>query len=174
MKYLVLIFIAVITLSACSSLETDATYPKNMKDRRIQRMGNLSGDTGGLILFGKGKDEGGSASAGAGIGINSYLWRATLDVLSFMPLASADPFGGVIITDWYQDPNVPEERFKMNILILDQKLRSNALKVSVFKQIYIGNGRWQDSKAAPSVGRELEDKILTRARELRTADIPKQ
>lgn len=149
-----------------SDLDSKAEYPVNKEMRRRQRLGKLSGD-GGLITFGKGEEEEGAGGT-AGIGINSYLWRATLDVLSFMPLASADPFGGVIITDWYQDPNSPEERFKMNILILDQKLRSNALKVTVFKQIYIGDSRWQDAKVEPSVSREIEDKILTRARELRT------
>ncbi len=53
---------------------------------------------GGLSLFGGDEDQ--PQTGGSQIGVNSYLWRATLDTISFMPLASADPFGGVIITDW--------------------------------------------------------------------------
>lgn len=160
---------SVLLLSSCSglsSLDSKAEYPLNQEDRRRERLGKLTGE-GGLVLFDKkGSEE--TAGSSAGIGINSYLWRATLDVLSFMPLASADPFGGVILTDWYQDPATPNERFKINVFILDQKLRSNALKITVFKQLSINNGRWKDAKVDPSVAREIEDKILTRARELRT------
>src|SRR5579862_8835017 len=68
------------------------------------------------------------------LGVNSYLWRATLDTLSFMPLVSADPFGGVIITDWYEDPKTPGERFKVNALILDKSLRADGVRITVFKQ----------------------------------------
>ena len=80
------------------------------------------------------------------IGVNSYLWRATLDTLSFMPLASADPFGGVIITDWYEDPKAPGERFKVNALILDRSLRADGVKLTVFKQKQVKNA-WQIGRA---------------------------
>jgi hypothetical protein len=170
-KVLVILFFVLPGLSGCSlfsDVESKAQYPVNQEMRRRQRLGKITGDEG-LIVFGKTADER-NVSGTSGIGINSYLWRATLDVLSFMPLASADPFGGVIVTDWHQDPDAPKERFKMNVLILDQKLRSNALKVTVFKQNYVGNRSWQDAKVSPTVAREIEDKVLTRARELRTQD----
>ncbi len=116
-------------------------------------------------IFGGGNTE--DSAGAAGIGVNSFLWRATLDTISFMPLASADPHGGVIITEWYEDPATPGERFKLNILILGTELRADGVRVSVFKQAKSDNDTWQDASVTNNVGRELEDKILTRARELR-------
>ncbi|MCG8360632.1 MAG: DUF3576 domain-containing protein, partial [Kiloniellales bacterium] len=92
---------------------------------------------GGLNLFGGGGDgplEQGEGGAGAGIGVNSYLWRASLDTISFMPLASADPFGGVIITDWYSPPEAANERFKVNVYILGRDLRADGIRAAVFRQ----------------------------------------
>lgn len=123
---------------------------------------------GGWSIFG-GKD--GKADDGStGIGVNSFLWRASLDTVSFMPLASADPFGGVIITDWYSAPETPEERFKVNIFILDRQLRSDGIKAKVFRQ-YNRGGKWVDADVADGTARQLEDAILTRARQLRVADL---
>ena len=104
------------------------------------------------------------------LGVNSYLWHASLDTLSFMPLASADPFGGVIITDWYVAPNAPTERLKVTIYILDRNLRADGLKVVVFRQTLNG-AAWTDATPSPDTGRKLEDAILTRARELRLATL---
>jgi hypothetical protein len=109
-----------------------------------------------------------SATASAALGVNAYLWRGSLDTLSFMPLVSADPFGGVIITDWYTPPGVTGERFKATIYVLGRELRSDALKVSIFRQTNTGSG-WQDTQVAASTETEIEDKILYRARELRAA-----
>ena len=103
----------------------------------------------------------------AGIGVNSYLWRASLDTLAFMPLQSADPFGGVIISDWYQDPAAPGERFKVTVYILDHRLRADGIKVAVFKQMAAANGRWNDAALGADTASELENTILTRARQLR-------
>jgi len=100
------------------------------------------------------------------LGVNSYLWRATLDTLNFMPLASADPVGGVIISDWYAAPEKPDERVKINVYILDKRLRADALKVSVFRQIRNTAG-WADAQVNPDTGVKLENAILSRARELR-------
>ena len=107
-------------------------------------------------------------TGGAKIGVNALLWRASLDTLSFMPLASADPFGGVIITDWYSDPATPKERFKASIYILDQRLRADALRVSLFRQVASGQ-RWKDAPVTDGAERKLEDQILTRARQMRIA-----
>lgn len=102
------------------------------------------------------------------LGVNTYLWRATLDTLSFMPMLSADPTGGVIISDWYADPQTPGERFKVTVYILDQRLRADGIRVSVFKQKKQGSG-WADSAIDPETPAQLEDAILTRARQLRVA-----
>ena len=104
------------------------------------------------------------------LGVNSYLWHATLDTLAFMPLASADPFGGVVITDWYVAPNAPDERLKVTIYILDRALRADGLKVVVFRQTRSA-GNWSDAQPSPDTAHKLEDAILTRARELRLATL---
>ena len=83
--------------------------------------------------------------AGGGIGVNSFLWRATLDTVVFMPVSSADPFGGVILTDWYTPPGSPAERFKLNVYILDRQLRADGLRVAVFRQIRDPSGEWIDA-----------------------------
>ena len=99
------------------------------------------------------------------------MWRATLDTLSFLPLASADPFGGVVLTDWYEDPNTRGERFKVSALILDRSLRADAIQVAVFKQQKDAQGNWADVEAPERLARKLEDTILTRARELRVTNM---
>ncbi len=101
------------------------------------------------------------------VGVNAYLWRASLDTVSFMPLASADPYGGVIITDWYSPTKSNSERFKLTIYILDQRLRADAVKVSMFRQT-LGSGKgWQDAAASAESGIKIENAILVRARQLR-------
>jgi hypothetical protein len=105
------------------------------------------------------------------IGVNSYLWRATLDTLAFMPLASADPYGGVVITDWYVNPEKPDERFKCTVYILDTRLRGDALKVTVFKEVSNGQGGWAPSQAADQTSVDIENAILTRARQLRVSNL---
>jgi hypothetical protein len=111
-----------------------------------------------------------SGSSRMTLGVNSYLWHAALDTMSFMPLASADPFGGVIITDWYVAPGTPDERLKVTIYIMDRNLRADGLKVVVFRQTRAGTG-WGDAAANPDTAHKLEDSILTRARELRLATL---
>lgn len=105
------------------------------------------------------------------LGVNSYLWRATLDTLNFMPLASADPVGGVVISDWYAAPDKPDEHMKVTVYILDRRLRADALKVSVFRQVRNMAG-WSDAQVNPDTGIKLENAILARARELRLSTNP--
>ncbi len=110
-------------------------------------------------------------SATGALGVNSYLWRASLDTLAFMPLSSADPYGGVIITDWYANPEKPEERFKATVYILDTRLRADGLNVTVFKQTKGPDGAWKDSPTAAQTQVDIENSILTRARQLRLSNI---
>ncbi|HWF76413.1 MAG TPA: DUF3576 domain-containing protein [Caulobacteraceae bacterium] len=112
-----------------------------------------------------------TAPAPNAIGVNSYLWRATLDTLAFMPLASADPYGGVVITDWYVNPEKPDERFKCTVYILDTRLRGDALKVTVFKEVSNGQGGWAASQASDQTSVDIENAILTRARQLRLSNL---
>ncbi|MFW2850970.1 DUF3576 domain-containing protein [Sphingomonas sp. TX0543] len=104
------------------------------------------------------------------IGVNSYLWRATLDTLSFMPLLQTDSNGGVVVTDWYVNPQVPGERMKVTVSILDQDLRADALRVAALREVN-QNGQWISAPVAASTTQKLEDIILTRARDLRRASI---
>ena len=99
------------------------------------------------------------------LGVNAFLWRASLETLNFMPLDSVDPFGGVIVTEWYSNPEAPTERFKATVYILDTQLRADALKVSIFKQTGNG-GSWKDASVDADTARQIENSILTRAREL--------
>ncbi len=126
---------------------------------------------GGLDIFNSGGDQASTgAPDGGGIGVNTYLWRATLDTVAFMPLASADPFGGVIITDWYAPPQTPDERFKVNVLILSRDLRADGVRATVFKQRR-ESGQWIDEPVDKATAIQLENAILTRARELRIAQL---
>ena len=109
--------------------------------------------------------------ANPGIGVNAYIWRATLDTLAFMPLASADPYGGVVITDWYINPEKADERFKVTVYILDTRLRADGLNVNVFKQIKGGDGQWSDASVTPQTSVDFENAILTRARQVRLSNL---
>ena len=111
-----------------------------------------------------------SGSSRMTLGVNSYLWHASLDTLSFLPLVSADPFGGVIISEWYVAPSSPDERLKVTVYIMDRALRADGLKVVVFRQVKAGVA-WQEAQPSPDTAHKLEDSILTRARELRLATL---
>jgi hypothetical protein len=161
---------SMVFITACEAYKGEAKYPSGAD--RTTTGGDIYGKResvlgkDGLSIFG-GKEE--KADDGSsGIGVNSYLWRASLDTVSFMPLASADPFGGVIITDWYEAEEKPNERFKVNIFILDKQLRSDGVKVKVFRQEMKG-GKWVDTQVSDNTGPQMEDAILTRARQLRVA-----
>ncbi|HSV28384.1 MAG TPA: DUF3576 domain-containing protein [Candidatus Omnitrophota bacterium] len=150
-------------LSACDN--SKAVYPTRDRNASAPRMDNEPRETvfGPEGLFGKNKKD----QDGVGLGVNSFLWRASLDTLAFMPIATADPFGGTIITDWYQLAESPNERFKLNVFILDRALRADGVKASVFKQVRDATGQWVDVKVDPRMAADLENSILTRARQLR-------
>lgn len=104
------------------------------------------------------------------IGVNAYLWRAAVDTVSFAPLLQADANSGVIITDWYVNPNTPGERVKLTVTILDQDLRADALRVAASRQVN-QSGVWVDAPVAAATVQKLEDIILTRARDLRRTSL---
>ena len=152
-------------LSGCGETKPNTLNPNTMTEpgaAALQGPG-LFGDPGVELGNAKSKPDQG---AGSGIGVNAYLWRGALDTLSFMPLASADPFGGVIITDWYTPPASSGERFKATAYILGRQLRSDGVRVSIFRQV-LQNGQWVDAPVSAVTVGDIENKVLSRARELR-------
>ena len=130
----------------------------------------------GVVLAGCGSlnplsrgDRAASNEAQQGIGVNSFLWRASLDVMSFMPLVTADPWGGVINYDWHTPENAPNERFKATVFILDTRLRADALNVTVTREVRNEAGQWIAQAVNPQTETDLENAILTRARQLNLA-----
>jgi hypothetical protein len=150
--------LSMLGVSACSS-----TPPKTFSTQ--------TPDEPGLNPFKRFGGRNKVAPSEGSIGVNGYLWRASLDTLAFMPLASADPYGGVIVTDWYVNPETPAERFKATVYILDTRLRADGLNVTVFKQSKDMNGGWVDAAVADQTATDIENAILTRARQLRLSNI---
>ncbi len=163
LRYFSAFFLA-LGLSGCfSDYQREEIQSETSEDRRARETGKFLGEE--TLTFGGSKKR---DQEDTGLGVNSYLWRASLDTISFMPLASADPFGGVIITEWYSPPQSPQERLKVNIFILDRQLRSDGLKVSLFRQEQDNNGQWIDQAVDPQTMKDLEHAILARARHFRT------
>lgn len=160
--------IGVFLLAGCESLglSSEAQY-ENKQREDLYRDGSILSEGGGVSLLGG--NEPGVNADNNGLGVNGYLWRATLDTISFMPIASADPFGGVITTDWFSPPASSEERIKLNVFIIDRELRADGVKVSVFRQTLNSAGNWIDAAPAAATGSQLEETILTRARQMRMA-----
>lgn len=161
-------------LTACGALNIEADYPEN-EDMATAESGSV------FDFFGFGGDAEKPAGAPpaniaareevavpAGLGVNADLWRAALDTVSFLPLASADPIGGTIITDWYNDPAQPSERVKLNIIVSGLDLRADALRVSLFREKR-DKGRWVTVASSPTPARQLENIILTKARDYKIA-----
>jgi len=124
---------------------------------------------GGSVFDWFGGSGGGSAAKDErkGVAVNAYLWRASLDTLSFMPMDQTDPFGGTIKTGWYTPPATPNERLRVAIYILDSRLRADALRVSVFKEAKTSSGSWVDATVDPETVTKLENLILNKARALK-------
>ena len=161
-----LLAIAAALLAACGDIKRERVGEILTTDEEVKRgTGKVFGD---IKLGGIDREE---TSRGSGIGVNSFLWRASLDTLSFLPLAQADPFGGVIITDWYAPPESPSERFKVTVYILDTDLRSDGLRVAVFRQLRDSRSVWADSPVDERTAADLENAILSRAREMRIASV---
>jgi hypothetical protein len=157
--------------AGCSGAKVEGEYPNRRPgDSQPYNTHDSVFGPGGIGLFGGGNQTPGveEEEGGGGVGVNGFLWRASLDTVSFMPVNSADPFGGVIITDWYVAPSLPDERLKVTIYIMDRNLRADGLKVVVFRQTRNG-ANWGDATPNPDTAHKLEDAILTRARELRLA-----
>lgn len=168
---------ATLGLVACGdpdSVTEKRTGPSGDRSKRDMATGLGGRNTDSGSIFGPGGIFGSKAdkkdAPDTGVAVNAYLWRASLDTINFIPLVSADPFGGVIITDWYTPAESPNERMKVQITILDRELRADGVRVSVFKQqTSPKGGAWVDAQVDPRTNTEIENAILTRARQLRIA-----
>jgi hypothetical protein len=145
---LALTIVGAIGLSACQFVQEDLN----------KSLGRGSGD--------RVREADLAASQVTTIGVNSYLWRAALETLSFAPMAQVDSNGGVMVTDWYTNPGSPNERVKVTATILDRDLRADALRVAASRQV-LQSGQWIDAPVAAATVQKLEEIILTRARDLR-------
>ena len=129
----------------------------------------LTGKPGGVKLSDLGDL---NKSSNGGIPVNAILWRASLEIVSLMPIADVDTFGGTIITNWYSLPEKQNERIKLTVFVLDRELRSDAIRVTVYVQTRSGtDGNWSTSFRDEEFSRRLEDLILNRAREIRAESL---
>jgi hypothetical protein len=160
-----LILIILISLTACSSIKTETNETK------------IDGDSTGSFITGRSEQgvslsdlTGNSAKGSSGIPVNALLWRASLDIASILPVDDIDVFSGTIISDWYSLPSTPNEQIKLAIFVLDKELRSDAIRVVVYVQSKKAN-IWEDAGLDSSLALQLEELILTRARELRASTV---
>ena len=174
---LALVTLALIGCSGAPSLpkglpQGDASYPKTPND--IYKNGSVLDNYGegneGLSIFSGirgGKKNTANLGVGGAIGVNALLWQAAVDTVSFLPLAQVKPEVGIIITDWYTAPSSPNERIKLNVYVLSAELRADGVRVQVFKETRPNpSSPWLAVTAAPEVGKQLQDTIITRARQL--------
>ena len=167
-KILIFIFTSLLVIS-CSKPELTHTYddyhPLDRDDRRDKNLGSLvTGSDEPIIIYGAKKKK---ESSGATVG-SSFLWKAALETMSFIPLASADSNGGVILTEWYNSPDKSDERFKFNVLIVNSELQITSVKVKAFKQVLV-SGNWKPAHVADEFERNMEEVIVQKAITLRNA-----
>ena len=132
-------------------------------ENKLQSGGGLFGKKGGLDLLNQNKQ---TASIGVGMPINPYLWKASLETINFMPLSSADPFAGLIITDWYSENNT-NERCKINIFIKGVELKTSNLKVNSFCQTLSDKNNWVSNETDIKINAQIENAILNKAKKLK-------
>ncbi len=163
-------------LAGCASDDLAISSDTRREDVRGRPLSPLApeetflGGGDGLLSIG-GDDQ---PTGGAQLPVNKYLWRATLDTLAFLPLASTDPYGGVIVTDWGATADAPNERFKVTAYITSAQLKPQSLRVIVNRQAREANGEWVTASVDPETPRKLENAILTRARVIKTGEAQTQ
>ena len=165
MKYLIP-FISLCLFNACVKDRQDI-MTQHEQPSDVNGVSVLTGKSGGTSVLDFGKS---SSDSSVGLPVNALLWRAALDVASFVPLDDVDTLGGSIVTEWYVPENQPNKRLKLAVFVLGRELRSDAIQVRTYVQSREGNS-WTNTGRDTNLGRKLEDLILTRARELRAAVI---
>jgi hypothetical protein len=156
-------------LAGCDGGPNTDPFPTEPQQRGVE--GTLFGDEGLSLGSLNEAVTGGEQAEGGSLPVNKFLWQASLDTLSFLPLASTDPFTGVIATDWGIAPQSPGERFKVTAYMLSPALAASSLKIAVYREIRSPEGVWVPAAVDPDTPRKLEDAILTRARQIRIAEI---
>ena len=164
-------------LTACSGKvdRSPEVYhpPADADERQTSKMKNLVTKTDEpIVIYGSKKDSPSGIANGTGVA-NSYLWKASLESMSFMPLISSDSNGGTILTDWYSPPETPNEKFKFNVFVLSNDIQISSIKVTAFKQ-ELQSGQWRSATASKELSRSMEDKILKRAITLRERSTSKK
>lgn len=162
MKKIILSIVTLVILFNLKSAFADSEYPQSPLEKEMEDTGSLLGGEG--IVFRPGKVKNNSTQS-TSLTVNKYLYLATIDVLSFAPLASVDPMHGVVITEWYVAQDNPSSKFKINVFIKDNIISADAIEVNAYEMIKQKN-EWQDNGKKPSLSSALEDKILRKAREL--------
>ena len=157
--------------AALAGCGVEGEEPTPLTDRELVQSGSRF-ETPTVVgdLFATGRPTGPDGEGGS-LPVNKYLWRASLQTLEFLPLASTDPFSGVIVTDWSSSAQTPDERFKVTAYITDYKLEARSLRVAVYREVKSGDGAWAPADVSDATPRRLEDAILTRARQLRVAEL---
>lgn len=165
MKFPILasLLVATLALTGCAYTPFDNVNEDDPADTNYETRKTVFGEGGMGNFLGTSKNN----DAGGSLGVNSFLWQASLETISFMPINTADAFGGVIITDWFSPPESPSERFKLNVYILGRTLRADGVKVSVFRQVRDAQDTWTDTEVPDGTAPKVEDSILTKARILR-------
>tara|TARA_B100000965_G_scaffold403983_1_gene433508 strand:- start:846 stop:1358 length:513 start_codon:yes stop_codon:yes gene_type:complete len=154
-----------LVFTSCSSSPSD-----NISDYQS----NDVSDGDGPGLFSKDSSKGINISkllnrdenSGGSFYVNSYLWRASLEIASIAPLTSTDAFGGTILTGWYEDPKIKNKRIKLAVFVKSRELRSDGVKVKVYIQ-NINNNKWSKITHDKKLATKIEEVILSKARELR-------
>lgn len=153
------LFLSAVLLAGCEGFRP-VEQEKDPLTRTMREQGSIFGES--LEIGGDGP-QGGTT----GLAVNGYLWRASLDTIAFFPMAQVDAHGGVILTEWYSLPESPNERYKVQVYILNRELRADGVRVSLFKQGLTATGQWVDVPVAEGSAAKIENAILTRARQLR-------
>ncbi|MFK7941722.1 MAG: DUF3576 domain-containing protein [Paracoccaceae bacterium] len=166
----------VLLIASCSGDQTPQAPegprpgPSREANERDEGLFGTSGGVGiGEVI--SGGVLGGDGASGSSLPVNKFLWQASLDTLSFLPLASTDPFTGVIATDWGTSPADPRERFKVTAYMVRPALAASSLKVAVYRELRNAEGLWVPAPVDPETARKLEDAIIVRARQIRIADL---
>ena len=157
------VLLATLILASCSNIKP---APVQQEEEPISF---LTGKTGGIKL----EDLGGiTGNKGDGMPVNAILWRASLEILSLIPIADVDTFGGTIVSEWYSLPSKKNERIKITIFVSGRELRSDAVRVTVHVQKRdSADGGWGSSMRDADFARRLEDLVLNRAREIRAETV---
>ncbi|WP_347938741.1 DUF3576 domain-containing protein [Rickettsia oklahomensis] len=160
MKKIIGLFFVISAISSTSILADD--YPKTEREQKWDEVGSITGEEGLVFRPGRVKNE---STKAVGSSVNKYLWQAALETISFVPLASVDSNGGVIITEWYSPRSNPNFQFKINIFIKDDVISPDSIEVKVFEKM-LKSKQWVLNQNTSNLAITLEEKILRKARDI--------